>query len=148
MHQLNELFLQGLAQPAYVNNSNWFTEPYLPNNDRWVQDTAWSQMINNQQSYPARGWETYPPGLYNISRYAQPINDYDPNNLPSWTPIAGGKGSSLKSSGSSWNSPGSSTKASAASPSSSAPSSPNSAGSSSNGAGLSSNNVGSFCQPY
>ena len=54
-------------------------------------------MLNNQNSYPAMGWETYPNGLYNITREENPIRDWDPEKVPLWTPIAGGKGSSLKS---------------------------------------------------
>ncbi len=52
-------------------------------------------MQNNQKSYPAKGWSTYPDGT---SATAQsegnivPITDWVPGQEPAWAPIAGGKG--------------------------------------------------------
>ena len=52
-------------------------------------------MQNNQQSYPGKGWPTYPDGTsanaQSVANIA-PINDWVPGQEPSWTPIAGGKG--------------------------------------------------------
>ncbi|KAI9672326.1 MAG: hypothetical protein M1817_003348 [Caeruleum heppii] len=89
----------GLAQPAYTNNGNWFTEPHLPNNLAWSQQTGTLQYNNNQAAYPANGWPTYPNGAYNTTRVAPPIDDWVPGQEPSWSPIAGGKSQSLGDTG-------------------------------------------------
>ena len=52
-------------------------------------------MKNNQQSYPAKGWTTYPDGTSaNAQSEADivPITDWVQGQEPSWAPIAGGKG--------------------------------------------------------
>ena len=52
-------------------------------------------MQNNQQSYPSRGWSTYPDGTSaNAQSEADmvPITDWVPGQEPSWQPIAGGLG--------------------------------------------------------
>ena len=85
----------GLAQPAYQNNDNWFTTPSLPNNLKWAQDTATTQFKNNQVAYAAKGWPTYPNGAYNPKRddtTSPPISDWVPGQEPNYQPIAGGKG--------------------------------------------------------
>lgn len=87
----------GTAQPAYTGGGtdNWFTTPYYPNNLKWAQDAAAQQYTNNQNSYPSKGWPTYPQGEYNTNRNDQtspPIDDWVAGEEPSWSPIAGGKG--------------------------------------------------------
>lgn len=86
---------QGLVQPAYADN--WFAQPPLPNNLAWAQATQHQQWANNQDSYPKHDppLPTYPNGAYNPNRdstTSPPIDDFDPNETYSWTPIAGGKG--------------------------------------------------------
>ena len=54
------------------------------------------QMVNNQKSYAARGWTTYPngadiPTAESISQIV-PIDDWEAGQEPAWAPIAGGKG--------------------------------------------------------
>lgn len=52
-------------------------------------------MQNNQNSYPAKRWSTYPDGTSsNAASDADivPITDWVPGMEPAWTPIAGGKG--------------------------------------------------------
>ncbi len=53
-------------------------------------------MQSNQQSYPSRGWETYPDGAEIPTAQSKaaivPINDWTPGQEPAWAPIAGGKG--------------------------------------------------------
>lgn len=52
-------------------------------------------MQNNQNSYPAKGWSTYPDGTSaNAASEADivPITDWVPGMEPAWTPIAGGMG--------------------------------------------------------
>ena len=85
---------QGLAQPSYQNNNNWFTEPPLVNNLTWAQSQAMQQYKNNQQSYPRMGWETYPNGGYNTERdstTSPPITDWVAGQEPKWAPLAGGQ---------------------------------------------------------
>ena len=87
----------GTAQPAYAGpgTDNWFTTPYYPNNLKWAQDAAAQQYTNNQNSYPGKGWPTYPQGEYNTNRNDQtspPIDDWVKGEEPAWTPIAGGRG--------------------------------------------------------
>lgn len=86
------------VQTSY--GDNWFAQPPLPNNLKAAQDNAFQQMLNNQQSYPAKGWAQYPNGGYNPERDAStspPISDWAPGQPdPAWTPIAGGKGYSGK----------------------------------------------------
>ena len=86
---------QGLAQPAYQGN-NWFTNPPIPNNINWSMSTAGQQYRNNQLSYPAKGWPTYPDGGYNTERdstISPPISDWAPGQPdPAWSPLAGGVG--------------------------------------------------------
>ncbi|MCJ1404636.1 Mucin-21 [Xylographa trunciseda] len=84
----------GLAQPAYQNNSLWFTDPYLPNNLNWSISTASAQYKINQIAYPSHGWSTYPPGGYNTDRInnSPPVSDWVPGQEPAWSPIAGGVG--------------------------------------------------------
>lgn len=52
-------------------------------------------MQNNQKSYPAKGWSTYPDGTsanaQSVSNIV-PITDWVPGQEPAWAPIAGGKG--------------------------------------------------------
>ena len=101
---------QGLAQPAYQGN-NWFTTPALPNNLNQSQVNAQHQWDNNQKSYPAKGWPTYPNAGYNPRRdntTSPPIDDWVPGEEPSWTPVAGGKGFGKRGSGSGGSSPNSS----------------------------------------
>ena len=102
-----------------MNNSNWFTEPYLrksflysllnalltesfqANNLQWSQATLGQQYKNNQLSYPSVGWDTYPPGGYNPERdekTSPPITDWIPGQEPGWAPIAGGVGFGIPSS--------------------------------------------------
>lgn len=84
---------QALPQPAYKDN--WFAQPPLPNNFQWDVDATAAQMNNNQKSYPARGWATYPDGTSSNAESTSnmaPIDDWIPGQEPSWTPIAGGKG--------------------------------------------------------
>ena len=86
---------QGLVQPAYADN--WFAQPPLPNNLGWAQATQRQQWANNQESYPKHDppLPTYPNGAYDPKRdstTSPPIDDFDPNETYSWTPIAGGKG--------------------------------------------------------
>ncbi|MCJ1477098.1 hypothetical protein MMC13_005769 [Lambiella insularis] len=84
----------GLAQPAYLGN-NWFTTPPLPNNLNWSMSTASQQYKNNQVSYAAKGWPTYPNGGYNTERdstISPPISDWVPGQELAWSPIAGGVG--------------------------------------------------------
>ncbi|MCJ1257343.1 hypothetical protein MMC24_005168 [Lignoscripta atroalba] len=85
----------GIAQPAYQNKQNWFTNPPLPNNLDWAQAAATQQWKNNQAAYPAKGWETYPNGGYNTVRddtTSPPISDWNAGSEPSWSPVAGGLG--------------------------------------------------------
>ncbi|MCJ1478382.1 hypothetical protein MMC13_007062 [Lambiella insularis] len=90
---LTKCWGNALPQPAY--RDNWWAQPPLPNNFQWDVDATGQQMQNNQQSYPARGWATYPDGT---SADAQseadivPINDWVPGQEPAWAPIAGGMG--------------------------------------------------------
>ena len=86
---------QGLVQPAYADN--WFAEPALPNNLDWAQATQHQQWVNNQLSYPQQNppLPRYFNGAYDTERdntTSPPIEDFDPNETYSWTPIAGGKG--------------------------------------------------------
>ncbi|CAF9921325.1 hypothetical protein IMSHALPRED_005148 [Imshaugia aleurites] len=85
----------GLVQPAYADN--WFAEPALPNNLDWAQATQHQQWVNNQLSYPQQNppLPLYFNGAYDTVRdntTSPPIEDFDPNETYSWTPIAGGKG--------------------------------------------------------
>lgn len=84
---------QALPQPAY--RDNWWAQPPLPNSFQWEVDATGQQMKNNLQSYPAKGWTTYPDGTSaNAQSEANivPINDWVPGQEPAWAPIAGGKG--------------------------------------------------------
>lgn len=86
---------QGLVQPAYADN--WFATPALPNNLEWAQATQHQQWVNNQISYPQQNppLPLYFNGAYDTVRdntTSPPIEDFDPNETYSWTPIAGGKG--------------------------------------------------------
>ncbi|KAF6221958.1 hypothetical protein HO133_001926 [Letharia lupina] len=85
----------GLVQPAYADN--WFATPALPNNLEWAQATQHQQWVNNQISYPQQNppLPLYFNGAYDTVRdntTSPPIEDFDPNETYSWTPIAGGKG--------------------------------------------------------
>lgn len=86
--------LQALPQPGYADN--WFGQPPLPNNFLWDIDATKQQYQNNQQSYPGKGWQTYPDGLEiptpDSEANITPINDWVPGMEPAWAPIAGGKG--------------------------------------------------------
>lgn len=83
-----------LPQPAYAEN--WWAQPTLPNNFQWDVDATQSQMKNNQQSYPARNWTTYPDGSEIPTADSEaaivPITDWVAGQEPAWAPIAGGKG--------------------------------------------------------
>ncbi|MCJ1251247.1 hypothetical protein MMC30_008478 [Trapelia coarctata] len=86
----------GIAQPAYLGN-NWFTTPELKSNLSWAQGTALAQYHLNQDSYPAKGWQTYPNGGYNqpgdMQKNSPPIDDWTKGQpSPHWTPLAGGVG--------------------------------------------------------
>lgn len=86
-------FHQALPQPAY--RDNWWAQPPLPNIEQWSTDATTLQYTNNQQSYSAKGWPTYPAGIsYNAESASNmaPLDDWVPGQEPSWTPIAGGKG--------------------------------------------------------
>lgn len=76
--------------------NNWFTEPALPNNLEWSQTTSYQQWLNNNATYEAKGFQTYPNGAYNTKRdetTAPAISDWAPGDpTPAWQPIAGGKG--------------------------------------------------------
>ena len=92
LHMLNICkSTQALVQPDYANN--WWSQPAMPNNENgWQgrQDSA--QWQNNQASYPAKGWATYPMGGY-MDHAIQNITDWAPGDpTPSWSPVAGGKG--------------------------------------------------------
>ena len=53
------------------------------------------QYTNNQNSYGAKGWPTYPNGGYNTERddkTSPPVSDWVPGKEPSYEPVAGGKG--------------------------------------------------------
>lgn len=55
---------QGLAQPAYNTTKNWFTNPPLPNNQKWSEDTLTEQYQNNVASYAAASLPPYADGAY------------------------------------------------------------------------------------
>ena len=115
---------QGLVQPAYADN--WFAQPPLPNNLAWAQATQRQQWANNQESYPKHDppLPTYPNGAYDPKRddtTSPPIEDFDPNETYSWTPIAGGKG---------WGNPGGKASGTSSNDGQAAPASSGSSGSS------------------
>ncbi|KAK4694700.1 hypothetical protein P7C71_g2924, partial [Lecanoromycetidae sp. Uapishka_2] len=90
---LTKCWGNALPQPAY--RDNWWAQPPLPNNFAWDVDATGKQMQNNQNSYPSKGWSTYPDGTSsNAASDADivPITDWVPGMEPAWTPIAGGKG--------------------------------------------------------
>ena len=91
---LSKCWTNALYQPAYQDN--WFAQPALPNNFHWDVDATKQQMKNNQQSYPTKGWATYPDGAEIPTTQSEsqivPINDWVPGQEPAWAPIAGGKG--------------------------------------------------------
>ena len=58
------LHWQGLAQPAYNTTRNWFTNPPLPNNQKWSEDTLTEQYLNNVAGYPAANLPPYADGAY------------------------------------------------------------------------------------
>ena len=58
------LHWQGLAQPAYNTTTNWFTNPPLPNNQKWSEDTLTEQYQNNVDGYPAANLPPYADGAY------------------------------------------------------------------------------------
>ena len=60
----NVLYAQGLAQPAYNSTKNWFTNPPLPSNQKWSEDTLTEQYLNNAANYPAAGLPSYADGAY------------------------------------------------------------------------------------
>ena len=55
---------QGLAQPAYNTTTNWFTNPPLPNNQKWSEDTLTEQYLNNVAGYAAANLPPYADGAY------------------------------------------------------------------------------------
>ena len=65
----------------------------MPNNENgWQGRLDSQQQQNNQVSYPAKGWATYPLGGY-MNHTVQPITDWAPGDpTPPWSPVAGGKG--------------------------------------------------------
>ena len=88
--------LQGIAQPAYLGN-NWFTQPVLPSNLSWAQETSLDQYKRNQISYAKKGWQLYPNGGYNDAagrkKNSPPIDDWVKGQPdPDWSPLAGGVG--------------------------------------------------------
>ncbi|MCJ1408527.1 hypothetical protein MMC19_002602 [Ptychographa xylographoides] len=90
---LTKCWGNALPQPAY--RDNWWAQPPLPNNFQWDVDATGKQMQNNQQSYPSRGWSTYPDGTSANAQSVSdmvPITDWVPGQEPSWEPIAGGLG--------------------------------------------------------
>ncbi len=86
------LVSQALPQPAYQDN--WFAQPPLPINFNWDVDATRKQWQNNQNSYPSKGWPTYPNGLEIPTAQSEagilPIADWVPGQEPAWAPIAGG----------------------------------------------------------
>ncbi len=88
------LVSQTLPQPAYQDN--WFAQPPLPNNFNWDVDATRKQWQNNQNSYPSKGWPTYPDGHEIPTAQSEagilPIADWVPGQEPAWAPIAGGVG--------------------------------------------------------
>ena len=69
---------QGLAQPAYNTTRNWFTNPPLPNNQKWSEDTLTEQYQNNVASYPAAKLPPYADGAYAMGAKRQAaIFDYN-----------------------------------------------------------------------
>lgn len=94
----SKCWAEAIVQPAYADN--WWSDPLMPADQKWQaqQDTA--QHANNQQTYPAKGWATYPMGGY-MGRDPQSITDWQQGDpTPPWTPVAGGKGFGGSSAGS------------------------------------------------
>ena len=92
-------YADGLVQPAYQNTSNWFADPYLPNNFNWALSTHNEQYNNNQATYAAKGWPLYNNCIQNHGVGDVPVNDWVPGQEPAWTPIAGGASQSLPGGG-------------------------------------------------
>ena len=65
----------------------------MPNNENgWQGRVDTKQRENNQASYPAKGWATYPMGGY-MDHTVFNITDWSPgDSTPSWSPVAGGRG--------------------------------------------------------
>ena len=113
--------IQGLANPPYrrpATDSNWFTSPEMPNNWDAINPQTIQQQKNNQQSYAAKGWETYDQGMYACKEkltpeHVKPIEDWVPGEEPAWQPIAGGQGYGIsKGSGGASDAAGSGTEGS------------------------------------
>ena len=81
----------------------------MVNNLQWAQASQTQQTQNNQVSYAANGWPTYPNGAYATTRddtTSPPITDWAPGDAtPAWSPVAGGKGWGQPNAAGSENSP-------------------------------------------
>jgi len=62
----------------------------------WDVDATRAATMNNQKSYPAKGWPAYGNGMEipspEMKANMVPITDWVPGQEPAWAPIAGGKG--------------------------------------------------------
>ncbi|KAL8640748.1 MAG: hypothetical protein Q9226_008711 [Calogaya cf. arnoldii] len=86
----------GLAQPAYQSEKNWFTTPPIESNIKWAQKAQTEQVHNNKVSYKEKGWQVYPNGAFRMDRgpeTAPLLDDWKEGiAVPEWCPVAGGKG--------------------------------------------------------
>ena len=95
--QLLTIAVQAIVQDAYKGpeTNNWFSTPEYPENNKEAVQVSYKQWQNNQKSYAAKGWTTYPNGITCGSKCADKhsnITDWVPGQEPSWEPLAGGEG--------------------------------------------------------
>lgn len=91
----------GLPQEVYNTTDNWFSDPILPQNTKWSQETGQQQHDNNVTPYREKWNIIYKQGSYrsddgNPPRFSYVWDykqDWQPGDkTPDWCPVAGGKG--------------------------------------------------------